>query len=126
MEKEFLEITQRFNLRLYCIPTLPITLATSSEEAAELAAQAGFPVVLKLESPDISHKSDVGSVLLNLNNTSQVIRDFEIITQNVTERKPRAKIQGIRVQQMLPEGQDVIHGVFQDHQFGPWCRGRRT
>jgi acyl-CoA synthetase (NDP forming) len=118
LEKEFLEITQRFNLRLYCIPTLPITLATSSEEAAELAAQAGFPVVLKLESPDISHKSDVGSVLLNLNNTSQVIRDFEIITQNVTERKPRAP--------MLPEGQDVIHGVFQDHQFGPWCRGRRT
>ncbi len=106
-------------LDVYGIPILPLTLATTSEEAAELAAQAGFPVVLKIESPDISHKSDVGGVLLNLNNTSQVMRGFEIITQNVKERKPRAKIQGIRVQHMLPEGQDVILGVIQDLQFGP-------
>ena len=70
-------------LKAYGIPTLPLTLATSPEEAAELAKKVGFPVVHKLASLDISHKSDVGGVSLNLNNTSQVKRGFEIITQNV-------------------------------------------
>ena len=106
-------------LNAYGISTLPLTLATTPEEASELAKQAGFPVVLKLASPEISHKSDVGGVLLNLNNASQVKRGFEIITQNVRKKKPKAKIQGIRVQRMLPEGQEVIIGVIQDPQFGP-------
>jgi len=106
-------------LNAYGIPTLPLTLATSPEEAAELVKQAGYPVVLKLASPEISHKSDVGGVLLNLNNTSQVKRGFEIIMQKVRKKKPKAKIQGIRVQRMFPEGQEAIIGVIQDPQFGP-------
>lgn len=112
------DVTSRV-LNVYGIPTLPLTLATTPEEAVELAKQAGFPVVLKLASPDISHKSDVGGVLLNLNNASQVIRGFEIITLNVRKKKPKAKIHGIHVQRMLPEGQEVIIGVIQDPQFGP-------
>ena len=68
-------------LRAYGIPTLPIRLATSGEEAALLAQQVGFPVVLKLASLDISHKSDFGGVMLNLKSIAEVKKGYDSIIQ---------------------------------------------
>jgi acetyltransferase len=78
----------------------------------------GFPVVLKVASPDISHKSDVGGVLLNLEDAEAVSMGFTTVIQNAQNASPQAKILGVYVQPMLPPGQEVILGVVQDAQFG--------
>jgi acetyltransferase len=103
----------------YGIPTVPVKLARTETEAAAIAAQLGFPVVLKVASPDIPHKSDVGGVLLDIR-TPEAVRDgFRIVTGRARTAKPEARIEGIQVQRMLPGGQDVILGAKRDPQFGP-------
>jgi acetate---CoA ligase (ADP-forming) len=106
-------------LEAYDIPTLPLTLAKSAEQAAELACQMGFPVVMKVASPDIAHKSDVGGVVLHLQNSKEVQRAYDRIVENARNAYPQAEINGVHVQHMLPGGQEVIIGVVQDNQFGP-------
>jgi acetate---CoA ligase (ADP-forming) len=104
---------------IYGIPTLPVGLAKSPGEAAEIAHQIGFPVVLKLASTDISHKSDVGGVILHLHTSEEVKNAYDRIMQNSREIHPEADLLGVHVQRMLPEGQEVIVGTVQDKQFGP-------
>jgi acetyltransferase len=106
-------------LEAYSIPALPVGLARSSEEAVILAHKLGYPVALKVVSPDIPHKSDVGGVLLDVRNDQDVVDGFIAVTHNSRSARPGAHIEGVHVQRMLPEGQEVIVGAIQDPHFGP-------
>jgi acetyl-CoA synthetase (ADP-forming) len=106
-------------LRAYGLPVPKAGLAKEPEEAAKLADSIGYPVVLKVVSPDIVHKSDVGGVILNLKNGDEVAEAFKKIKGNVSEKAPKAKLYGILVQEMVPEGLEVIVGATRDPTFGP-------
>jgi acetyltransferase len=106
-------------LTAYGIPVPPIKLARSAKEAVQAAQQMGFPVALKLASPDITHKSDVGGVRLNLANATEAATAFDEMMAGVQAAFPQAHIDGVDVQPMVPEGQEVIIGVVRDPQFGP-------
>jgi len=84
-----------------------------------LARQIGFPVVLKVISPQIIHKSDAGGVMVNLKSEEEVERAFRKILENAKSYNPKAKIEGIYVQKMAPPGREVIIGAVKDAQFGP-------
>jgi acetyltransferase len=105
-------------LEAYGIPTNQPHLAHSSSEAARLAEQLGYPVALKIASPDIAHKSDVGGVSLNLDSATAVKMGFEAVIENCQTNHPGAAIQGVYVQRMASDGQEVILGAIQDPQFG--------
>jgi acetate---CoA ligase (ADP-forming) len=94
-------------------------VACSRDEAAGLATSIGFPVVLKLLSPDIAHKSDVGGVLLQINDGEAAAAGYDTLLQRAEERAPGATISGVLVQEMIGEGQEVIVGAVRDPQFGP-------
>jgi len=106
-------------LRAYGLPVPKAGLAKTSDEAIELAEKIGYPVVLKIVSPDIVHKSDVGGVKIGLKSSSEVSTVFNEILKNVEERVPKARITGILVQEMVPEGLEVIVGSTRDPTFGP-------
>ncbi len=106
-------------MEAYGIPTAKMTLAKDEEEAAALAAEIGMPVVLKVASPDISHKTDVEGVLLNLADEKSVRGGYQTITNQAKAALPEAQITGVYVQKMVPMGQEVILGVVRDPQFGP-------
>lgn len=106
-------------MQAYGLPVLPLLLAKTSDQASEMANQVGFPVVLKLASLDITHKSDVGGVILRLQDPEEVRNAYERIVKNARNAHPQAEIDGVYVQRMLPEGQEVIIGVVKDNQFGP-------
>jgi len=106
-------------LKAYHLPDIPLRLATTSDEAMKFAQQVGFPVVMKIASPAISHKSDVGGVLLNLVDPEAVSLGYSQIIANIQAAHPQAVIEGIYIQRMIPSGQEVILGAIQDAQFGP-------
>ena len=106
-------------VQLYGIPTPPMRLAASARQAVQIAQEVGFPVVLKVASPDISHKSDVKGVLVNLKSVTAVSLGYKAILENARRSLPQAEILGVYVQPMAPAGQDVIIGVVRDAQFGP-------
>jgi acetyltransferase len=115
-------LTQELAFRLleaYGIRTLEPELARSPGAAVEIAARTGFPVALKVASPDISHKSDVGGVLLDLKDPEAVREGFTQVCENARIALPGAAIAGVYVQRMATEGQEVIVGAVQDPQFGP-------
>ena len=97
----------------------PEGLAQTSQEAVALARQIGFPVALKIISPDIPHKTDIGGVLLGIQDEASVHAGFEQIMANAKRAQPEASIVGISIQRMIPQGQEVIVGAVQDAQFGP-------
>jgi acyl-CoA synthetase (NDP forming) len=92
--------------------------AGSGAQAAELARLMGFPVVMKVASPDITHKSDVGGVVLDLRSTDAVEAAFDAVTKRARAALPDAKVLGVHLQPMLPGGQEVIVGAVRDPQFG--------
>lgn len=94
-------------------------LAVSKEEAASLSEQLGYPVVLKVVSPDVIHKSDAGGVKLSLDTAAQVGRAYDEIMKSVGKQYPEADIRGISVQKMARPGVEVIIGMSTDPQFGP-------
>ncbi|MBM2831652.1 MAG: acetyl-CoA synthetase [Dehalococcoidia bacterium] len=94
-------------------------LATSRSEAIACGKQLGFPLVLKVVSPDIVHKSDVGAVRLSINSAAHLGRAYTGIMAAVRERQPGARITGVAVQKMASPGIEVIIGMFRDPQFGP-------
>jgi len=106
-------------LAAYGIPTPPLELATTATQAVEIARAMGYPVALKVASPAITHKSDVGGVLLNLKNATAVADGYARIMAAVTAAHPDAPIDGVHVQPMITEGQEVIVGMVRDPQFGP-------
>ncbi|RJP53732.1 MAG: CoA-binding protein [Anaerolineaceae bacterium] len=101
------------------IPTAPVKLARTADEAASLARDLGFPLVLKIASPDILHKSDVGGIFLNLNSVEEVTESFNLATRRAKEAKPSARIEGCHLQRMIGSGQEIILGSARDPQFGP-------
>jgi acetyl-CoA synthetase (ADP-forming) len=103
----------------YGIPVTKFKVATSVEEAVEFAEGIGYPVVLKIVSPEVIHKFDIGGVILNLKNANEVKDAYEKIIKSVKKHKPNAKIVGILVQEMAPTSTEVIVGSTKDPQFGP-------
>lgn len=95
------------------------SLATSAEEAASVAERIGYPVAMKIVSPDILHKSDMGGVRLSLSNAEQVRDAYELMMLRITRRAPDAHIEGVYVEQMSAKGREVILGLTRDPQFGP-------
>jgi acetyltransferase len=107
-------------LSAYGIPVGAIEAANSKEEAVHQAAKIGFPVVMKINSRDITHKSDAGCVLLDLKNEKDVGDAFESIIQNAHGYKPKARIEGVTIQAMLTRPDyELILGVKKDRDFGP-------
>jgi acyl-CoA synthetase (NDP forming) len=94
-------------------------LAASQKEAMALSQEIGFPVVLKVASPDITHKTDAGGVKVGLKNKAEVRRAYTEIITAAREKFPAAKIQGVSVQEVARPGVDIIIGMFKDPQFGP-------
>jgi acyl-CoA synthetase (NDP forming) len=103
----------------YGIPVTRFKVATSPEDAVKSAEEIGYPVVLKIVSPDVLHKFDVGGVVLNLKGSSEVKDAYDKIVENVKKHKPDAKIVGVLVQEMAPASTEVIVGSTKDPQFGP-------
>ncbi len=116
--KALLETEAKTICAEYCIPVTKFNLAKSEKEAATYADQIGYPVVLKIVSPDIIHKSDAGGVLVNLKNAAEVASGYEKIIDNVKKYKADARIVGILVQEMAPQATEVIVGAIKDPQFG--------
>jgi len=102
----------------YGIPTAPVILARAEAEAAKIASELGFPVVLKIASPDIPHKSDVGGVLIGIDAPEAAAEAFRTVIGRACLAKPDAKIEGVYIQHQLPDGQEVILGAARDTQFG--------
>ncbi len=113
------EIESKQVLAAAGIPVAEATLATSADEAAKAAAKADFPVVLKIVSPDVTHKSDVGGVKIGLEDETAVRAAYDDIIAAVKERQPKARIEGVAVQAMARPGTEVIVGMSKDPQFGP-------
>lgn len=107
-------------LAAYNIPTVPTFIAVTSDEAIKTAEKIGYPVVLKLHSETVTHKTDVGGVQLNLKDTQAVEIAFEAILKGVTEKAGEGHFLGVTVQPMVKlEGYELIIGSSVDPQFGP-------
>lgn len=107
-------------LELYEIPTVPTRVATSPDEAVAAAEELGYPCVVKLHSKTITHKTDVGGVLLNLKSPDEVREAYETIRQRVTEKAGAEAFDGVTVQPMVTlDGYELIVGSSTDDQFGP-------
>lgn len=94
-------------------------LVTSKAKAVTTAGQMGFPVVMKITSPDITHKSDAGGIRLALSTQEQVEAAYDEIIASCKSKHPQANIQGVSVQKYVEPGVELIIGVFTDAQFGP-------
>jgi acetyltransferase len=114
------EVEAKQLLEYYNIPVVKTRVAKSVDEAAAAAASIGYPVVLKLLSPDITHKSDAGGVKLNLHSDNEVRDAYDEILQAAKEYDSKAKITGVTVQSMIKTtGTEVILGAKRDPLFGP-------
>ncbi|MDP3182890.1 MAG: acetate--CoA ligase family protein [Desulfobaccales bacterium] len=105
--------------RAYGFPVVPGKWANSEDEAVQAAAALGYPVVLKIVSPEIIHKFDVGGVRLNLASEEEVRRAFKEMLAAVHASHPTAHLEGVLVQQMAPKGRETILGMSRDPHFGP-------
>ena len=113
------EIEARDVIEAYGMRLPQSKLARTADEAAQLASQIGFPVVLKISSPDILHKSDIGGVKVGIADAAQARDAFELIEYRARKYFPNANIWGVLVQEMLPKGRELLVGVNRDPQFGP-------
>ncbi len=113
------EIESKELLRQAGISVVDTRLAASREEAIAISEQLGFPVVLKIASSDIGHKSDAGGVKLGLETARRVGEAYDDILAAISRQYPEAKIQGVSVQKMAHSGVEVIIGMSHDTQFGP-------
>ncbi len=113
------EVDAKEILRAYEFNILAGHLARTADEAVEIAERIGYPVVLKISSPDIIHKSDFGGVRINLANAEQVRDAFDLMMLRIQRRAPNAHIRGGFVEKMGTRGREVILGMTRDPQFGP-------
>ncbi len=105
--------------RAFGIPAPPCVLAENAEAAVKYAEEMGYPVVMKIVSPDILHKTDIGGVVLNITKPEQVRQAFADIMAKSRKAYPEAKIYGVSVDKMVPKGREMIIGMSRDPQFGP-------
>lgn len=106
-------------IKAYGIPAPGSGLAKTADEAVKYAEGMGYPVVMKVVSPEIMHKTDIGGVELNLSNANMVRIAFEEIMRKSRKAQPLAKIYGVTVDKMVPKGREMIIGMSRDPQFGP-------
>ncbi len=120
MEKKALtELEAKEFLESYGIPFPARSIAKTPDEAVEKSRSIGYPVVFKILSPDIIHKTDVGGVKLNILDDNMAREAFNEIMNNVKSKKPDARIEGILIEKMVSGGHEVIIGGLQDPVFGP-------
>jgi acetyltransferase len=105
-------------LECYGFQVLPMKLAKTREQACEIAAEIGYPVVMKIASADILHKSDAGGVIIGLKDDKGVKTAFETIMENARTHNPDADVEGVLVQKFAPKGREVILGLSKDPVFG--------
>ncbi|NPV72494.1 MAG: hypothetical protein HPY89_01595 [Pelotomaculum sp.] len=101
------------------IPAILSKAAQTREEAVKAALEIGLPVAMKLNSPDVSHKSDIGGVRLNLKTVDEVASAYEVIMKNAAAKVPGARLDGVLLQEYRSTGTEVIIGFKRDRQFGP-------
>lgn len=106
-------------LTAYGLQAPPSEIAETAEKAVEIAGDMGYPVVLKIASPDILHKTDVGGVKVGLQNPTDVRDAFDLITYRSQRYLPEARLWGCQVQKMVPSGLEILIGMNRDPQFGP-------
>ena len=119
--KVLTEMESKALLSAFNIPVARTMVAHSPNEALLIAQQLGFPVAMKVNSPDITHKTDAGGVVLNLNNAHEVRAAYQHIIDNVQHNRPNAKMDGISIEPMVvkPNGRELMIGVTSDPVFGP-------
>jgi len=115
------ELESKALLAAFDMPVARTVAATSADEAVRIAGELGYPVVLKINSPDITHKTDVGGVLLNLRDAQAVRAAYQQIVTDVARLRPQARITGVAVGQMVvrANGRELMIGVIRDPVFGP-------
>jgi len=112
------EVESKMIFKAYGLPTVDTRLATSEDEAVKFAEEMGYPVVLKIVSPDILHKSDAGGVKVNIKDVASVRETYNTILKNARNYKADADVHGIVVQEMAPWGTETIIGSVNDPTFG--------
>ncbi|HUW19719.1 MAG TPA: acetate--CoA ligase family protein [Sedimentisphaerales bacterium] len=117
--REIGEVESKEILEAYGFATPRAAVATSAEQAANIAQQLGYPVVLKIWSPDILHKTDAGGVRLDLKSDEDVMDAFDLMTYRIAKKLPNARILGVLVQEMCRKGKEVILGMTRDLHCGP-------
>lgn len=116
--KNLLETEAKTVCMEYDIPVTKFTIAKNEDEAVKFAEKIGFPVVMKIVSPDVVHKFDVGGVVVGIEKPREARNAFKTILQNVKKHNPKAQIVGVVVQEMAPSSTEVIVGALKDPQFG--------
>ncbi|MCV6636752.1 bifunctional acetate--CoA ligase family protein/GNAT family N-acetyltransferase [Candidatus Albibeggiatoa sp. nov. NOAA] len=119
--KVLTEMESKALLGAFKIPVVTTAIARTANEALVLAESMGFPIVMKINSPDITHKSDVGGVKLNIHN-AQAVRDaFKCIMKTIEKTCPKARLDGVTVERMInkPNGRELMVGIVRDPVFGP-------
>jgi acetyl coenzyme A synthetase (ADP forming)-like protein len=106
-------------LQAYDFNVPPGSLAAGADQALEVAEKIGYPVAMKVASPDIVHKSDMGGVKLNLGSPEAVMDAYDLMMLRLRQRAPEARIEGVYVEKMCAKGREVILGMTRDPQFGP-------
>jgi acetyl-CoA synthetase (ADP-forming) len=117
--KHLLETEAKTVCMEYGIPVTKFQLAKNEAEAVKFAEEIGYPIVLKIVSPDIIHKSDVGGVVVGLKTAKDVRNAYKQILESIKKHKADAKIVGVLVQEMALSSTEVIVGAIKDPQFGP-------
>jgi acetyltransferase len=112
-ELEAREVIEAYGMRLP-----QSKLARSPDEAVQIASQIGYPVVMKISSPDILHKSDIGGVKVGLSDSTAVRDNYELIEYRARKYSSNARVWGMLVQEMVPKGREMLVGVSRDPQFG--------
>ena len=103
----------------YNLPIATTQLASTEEEAISMAEEIGYPIVMKITSPDILHKTDAGGVVVNIKDENAARKAYQEIIANAREYNPKADIHGVVIQEMAPYGTEVIIGSINDPTFGP-------
>jgi len=106
-------------LEAYNFTVLPGRFTTTAEETIEMAEEISYPVAMKIASPDILHKSDIGGVKLNLGSAEAVRDAFDLMMLRIRQRMPEARLEGVYIEKMSSRGREVIIGMTRDRQFGP-------
>jgi len=118
-KRPLLETEAKELLKEYGIPVPDFKLIKSEEEIAGLAKEINFPIVMKIVSPDIIHKTDAGGVKIGVNTEKEARLAYQEIISNAKKYNKNAKISGVIVYSMVPQGTEIIIGVIKDPHFGP-------
>ncbi|MEK9824780.1 MAG: acetate--CoA ligase family protein, partial [Methylotenera sp.] len=115
------EMESKAVLSAFHIPVAKTLVARSANEALQIALELGFPVAMKVNSPDITHKTDAGGVMLNLSNALEVRTAYQDMLDNIAQNRPDAHVDGVSVESMVvkPNGREIMIGVTSDPVFGP-------